>query len=85
MARIVTVQINHPPHQLFEQLQLLVQQNDLLLEGDPLNGRLWGKGLEATYMLEEQILSITILQKPWIVPWSVVEGLIEDFFSGLSQ
>lgn len=56
------------------------KSNGVTMEGDHSKGHFNGQGVEGNYHIEGSTLTIRITKKPLIVPWSLLETKIKNFF-----
>ena len=55
--------------------------SDAQLDGDTESGKFsWGK-FKGRYRTKDDVVVLTITDKPWWAPWSKVESGIKDFFA----
>lgn len=79
MAKTFTYTISEDPHQIINKVKLIASEKGIDVSGDHHQGRLSGKGMSADYLMEGSTLTITVLKKPMIVPWSMVETMVAKF------
>jgi hypothetical protein len=53
----------------------------LRLTGDTEKGLIKGLGIEAHYLLQEDLLTVKILRKPLLLPWSMLEQKLRTLVS----
>ena len=51
-----------------------------VLVGDEASGTFTAYGVEGTYRIEKQTLTIKILKKPFVAPWNMVEEGVDHLF-----
>ena len=49
-------------------------------KGDTTSGSFSGKGVEGTYSIQDRIVTLTIIDKPFLIPWGLVEFQVRGFF-----
>ena len=54
--------------------------NSAAFSGDEKTGSFSGGKFRGTYRLEGETVIVTITDKPWAVPWFVVESKLREFF-----
>ena len=79
MARSFSMSIAEDPESLILRAQVLAGKHDFVLRGDMTEGHFSGKGIDGTYQLEGSVLNITVLRKPRLLPWLVVEIKLREF------
>ena len=58
----------------------IFKDNGETFQGDEKSGRFSGKGVAGSYVVGERGIKITIIKKPLIAPYSMVEGKIKEYF-----
>ncbi|TAN53966.1 MAG: hypothetical protein EPN21_00055 [Methylococcaceae bacterium] len=81
MSKTFHVTLKKDPEKLIKQAKNLASKNGMVLEGDTRSGRFSGTGIEADYAVQGDKLSITVVKKPMIMPWLLIEKTITGFFS----
>ncbi|QSA97686.1 hypothetical protein [Methylococcus sp. EFPC2] len=82
MSKIITIKLaDRSPEHLVGKARNQAGQNGLNFTGDVNTGHFHGRGLEGRYHIHGDHLRITILRKPLILPWSLVETTIHQFFA----
>lgn len=61
------------PEEMLEKFRNKIQSKGLAVEGDVNSGMVSGFGFKATYSLQESNLTIDVLEKPSIIPWSLLD------------
>jgi hypothetical protein len=49
-------------------------------KGDTTSGSFSGKGVKGTYSIQGRGVTVTIIDKPSLIPWGVVESQVRGFF-----
>jgi hypothetical protein len=81
MSKTITVRLtDQTPESLVSKAKALAGQNGIKLTGDAQTGHFHGHGVEGRYHFIADSLKITILRKPIILPWSLVETTVARFF-----
>jgi hypothetical protein len=81
MSKTLQVTLKQSPEKLIQHAKTLAGKNGMQLEGDSRAGLCTGLGVEAQYRVEGNQLFITVLKKPMIMPWVLIEKTITGFFS----
>ena len=50
------------------------------LVGDEVSGTFTAYGVEGTYQIQKQTITIKILKKPFVAPWNMVEESVDNLF-----
>lgn len=74
-----SIDVTTSPNELLAYLKNEILSNDGTFEGDEHSGTFSGKGIKGSYVLEDMILSITILKKPFFIPMKMVENEIRKY------
>ena len=69
----IQVKIIDHPSELVTKAKELAEEYGLQFLGDTDRGVIKGFGIEADYMLQEDILTVTVFRKPVLLPWTKVE------------
>lgn len=80
MSKTFTIQANEPMDQLLERAKATAARHNATLTGDTSSGTFAGSGVKGTYQTEGSTIHITITDKPFVAPMSMVESKIRDFF-----
>ncbi len=79
MAKTFSYAITEDPQQLITKVKQIASEKGIDVSGDHQQGSLSGQGVNADYLLQDSILTITVQKKPLIVPWSMVEKMVTNF------
>ncbi len=79
MAKIFSFPVTGDPQQLISKVKQVASEKGIDVSGDHQQGSLSGQGVNADYLLEDSILTITVQKKPLIVPWTMVEKMVAKF------
>ena len=80
MSRKYEIHIKQDPEIVVEKAKTAAQRSGATFEGDGRSGVFSGSGVEGTYVVEGQVLQLTITEKPAGIPWSLVESMVHSFF-----
>ena len=82
MAHTVTISINNrSPVQMLEKAQTEAQRFGFIFVGDQYCGRFTNNhNLDGTYRVNGGRIVVTVVKKPMLAPWSVVEQQVREFF-----
>lgn len=64
-----------------EQTKEKMRQHAMIFEGDETAGTFKGAGIEGSYVVLNNQVQVHIDKKPFIIPESLVEKKIKDYFS----
>lgn len=74
------VEFSVSPTDLLSYLKNEVETNSGMFDGDTFNGTFSGKGIKGEYSVLGNVVSVSIVKKPFIVPMSLVEKEIRRYF-----
>ena len=72
--------IDHP-EKLITKAKEVAEKHGLQFSGDTERGLIKGYGIEADYMLQEDILTVTVFRKPFLLSWTKVEQKVRTLVS----
>jgi hypothetical protein len=81
MTKKFSIKLNRDPHEVFVSFKTAAAKNGVGLNGDHRLGHFSGKGIEGRYDLSGDVLNITIVKKPMLLGWSMIEAKVRDFFA----
>ena len=55
-------------------------ENGAQVTGDTNKGTFSGRGVEGSYTVSGNTVNVTVDKKPMIIPWSLVESQLKQFF-----
>ncbi|CAL1240364.1 hypothetical protein [Candidatus Methylocalor cossyra] len=81
MSKSFQVKLNRPAAEILAQAQEAARANGIHFGGDGEAGTFAGHGIEGSYRIDGDILSVHISKKPFLLPWSVIESRLRIFFA----
>ncbi len=75
------ITLSTTPDVVIAKAKQTIEKNGVAFSGDVHSGSFSGNGIKGQYIVEGQILTITITEKPVAIPWMVVESIIRGFFA----
>ena len=81
MSKSFEVRLSRDPEQVIADARTAASQNGVRFEGDSQTGHFAGHGIEGSYLILDDTLSINISKKPFIMPWSMIESTVNKFFA----
>ena len=81
MKKSIKVKIVVHPDELITKAKQAAEKNGLRFTGDTKKGLINGYGIEAHYFLQEDVLTVKILRKPLLLPWSMLEQKLRTMVS----
>lgn len=80
MSKSFEVKLNRDPDEIIAQAREAAHKNGIQFTGDGQTGHFVGHGIEGSYLILEDTLSIQISKKPFIMPWSLIETTVRKYF-----
>lgn len=81
MSKTFTVTIPPDDDDFFGNTQRAVESLGATLEGDETAGAFSGRGIEGTYAVQGDQVTVTITKKPAVAPWPLIENIVRDLFA----
>ncbi len=81
MSKSFEVKLHSDPDAVIEKARLAAREHGVDFKGDGQTGHFTGHGIEGSYLIFEDILSIQIAKKPFIMPWSLIESSLRKYFA----
>ena len=75
-----SIKLTLDPHEVFEKFKATAAKNGVTLKGDHQLGQFSGKGIKGSYALNGDVLTVTIVEKPFLFGWSMIEAKVREFF-----
>ncbi len=73
MKKSISIKIIGHPDALITKARQAAEKHGLRFTGDSKNGEIRGLGIEAHYLVQQDMLMINILRKPLLLSWRIVE------------
>lgn len=73
MKKFIKVKIVDHPDELITKAKHAAKKHGLRFTGDTEKGLIKGLGIEAHYLLQEDVLTVKILRKPLLLSWAKLE------------
>ena len=80
-GKTFSMNTNKDPETLVQEARTVAEENNATLSGDANSGTFSGRGVEGSYEVEGNTVTITITDKPMLATWSKVESKVKEFFS----
>lgn len=81
MARRFEVPLTTSPEAIITKAREYSKNDAIAFEGDTGSGRFSVYGVEGQYAIRDGSVVVDIHHKPFLVPWSMVETQVREFFS----
>jgi hypothetical protein len=80
MSKSFSVPFTGDTSSLLERTRKIAADNGAQVTGDTNKGTFSGRGVEGSYTISGNTVTVTIDKKPVILPWGLVESQIKQFF-----
>lgn len=81
MKKSIRVKIVGHPEELIIKAKQAAEKHGLRFTGNTEQGLIKGFGIEACYLLQEDMLTVNILRKPLLLSWTQVEQKVRTLVS----
>lgn len=81
MSKQFAITLTSDAHEVVDRFKATAQKNNFQFSGNERLGQFSGKGIEGQYAIKGNLLTITIGKKPMLIPWSLIESTVRDFFA----
>lgn len=81
MEKYFTFNITIEPAGLVAKAKKAAEESGATFSGDSKKGRFQGKGIAGKYTIEGETVGVTITQKSFLAPWSLIETKVKEFFA----
>ncbi len=81
MTHKFDVKLNRDAHDVVAKFKTVAEKNGVHMSGDHQHGKFIGMGIEGRYQIEGDVLTLTILKKPMLISWSLMEAKVREYFS----
>ena len=69
-----------PPGQALERAKKAATDSGAVFQGDSTRGTFATTGVSGVYVVDGQRVEITVVDKPWYAPWSMIQEKLSSFF-----
>lgn len=80
MSKSFSVNFSGDATSLLERARKAAADNGAQVSGDANQGTFSGRGVEGSYTVSGNTVNVTVDKKPMIIPWSLVESQLKQFF-----
>ena len=80
MSKSFDIPLKGPPDDIIAHAREMAERHGVHFIGDAKAGRFAGHGVEGSYRIDGAILSVQVAKKPFILPWSLIEARLREFF-----
>ena len=81
MSRSFYFKLFDHPEKLLTRARDTALKHGLQFSGDHKEGQLSGLGIKAGYLFQEDVLIVTVVRKPLLVPWTTVEHSVRKLIN----
>lgn len=80
MSKRFEFPLSKTPEATFAEVRQTAHSNGLRFSGDAQKGQFHGLGVRGHYSICDGMIAIHIVEKPFLLPWSIVEAGIRQYF-----
>ncbi len=80
MSKTFEVKLKCPAEDVIKRARKASSENGVRFHGNAKTGHFSGHGIEGHYHIVEDVLSLRVTKKPFVVPWSLIESKFRAFF-----
>ena len=80
MSKSFSVNFTGDANALLARARKTAADNGAQVTGDTNKGTFSGRGVEGSYTVSGNTVNVTVDKKPMIIPWSLVESQLKQFF-----
>ena len=80
-GKTFSINTNKDPETLVQEARTVAEENNATFSGDASAGTFSGRGVEGSYEVEGNTVTITVTDKPRLATWSKVESKVKEFFT----
>ena len=80
MSRMFSVSFTEDPSALVARAKKAAIKYGADFKEDATSGSFSGKGVRGIYSIQDRVVTVTIVDKPFLIPWGLVESQVRGFF-----
>jgi hypothetical protein len=81
MSKSFEINLKIAPDELIAHAREAAHNHGIQFVGDERAGRFVGHGIEGNYRINGETLLVSIVKKPFILPWGLIESRLRSFFA----
>jgi hypothetical protein len=81
MSKRLEFKLLRPAEVIVAEAKATALDKGVRLEGDAQMGQFHGHGIEGSYSIVDDVLSILISRKPTLLPWAFIESAVRSYFT----
>ncbi len=81
MPETFSFKLTRPPHEAVEKARIEAEKEGADFQGDATGGRFSALGVVGSYQISGDTVEVTILERPFFAPLSLVESKIKSLFA----
>jgi LDH2 family malate/lactate/ureidoglycolate dehydrogenase len=81
VSKSFEIQLQGNPDEIVTKAIEAAREHGVEMTGDSQTGHFTGLGIEGSYLISEEILAVKITKKPMIMPWSMIEASLRNYFA----
>jgi len=80
MSRTFSVGFTEDPSALIARAEKAAIKYGADFKGDTSSGSFSGNGVKGIYSIQDRVVTVTIIDRPFLIPWGLVESQVRGFF-----
>ncbi len=81
MPKIYRLPLEHGPGEFIKRAEVYDSNPQIRFDGNHEGGEFNAYGVRGTYKFMENLVEVIIHDKPFLVPWAIVENQVREFFA----
>jgi hypothetical protein len=81
MTKRFEFKLQRAAEEIIAEAQAAARDKGVKFDGDSQRGQFSGHGIEGSYWIVDDILSIHVSRKPLMIPWAMIESAIRSYFT----
>ncbi len=81
---IIERRLDAPPEKTLQSVRQMARSFGGSVAGDLTGGTFSGKGISGSYRIHDGNIIITVEEKPFLLPWTVIKEKINEFLAELA-
>lgn len=79
MAKSLQIALTEDPQALIRRAKTVAHQAGITFRGDQTAGNIFGKGFHGSYEIANNLIILTIHEKPVLLPWKLLLSRVRSF------
>lgn len=82
MSKSFEIKLQRPASDIIADAKSTAQRKGVKFEGDTEKGAFSGLGIDGSYSITGDILSVEVSKKPMLLTWDMIESAVRGYFAG---